>query len=74
MAYCPDDGIQMNAICLDYHACYDCSECGTHWSYVDGVWASECAENCPIHIGVFATCQTRTKPLAIGVIIATNSA
>ena len=49
MAYCPDDGVLMTPICLDYHACYDCSECGTHWGYVDGTWAPESAENCPIH-------------------------
>ena len=56
MAYCPEDGIRMNAVCLDYHACYDCSECGAHWSYVDGSWEMGTTENCPVH-NECATCQ-----------------
>ena len=60
MAYCPDDGVEMNTICLDYHACYDCSECGTHWSYVDGAWASETTENCLVHKEC-TSCQGSTK-------------
>ena len=47
MAYCPDDGIEMKAICLDYHACYDCRECGAHWSYADGSWVMETTGKLP---------------------------
>ena len=64
MAYCPDDGIQMTAICLDYHACYDCSECGTHWSCVDGTWQAETTENCPVHLEC-DTCQIRAGNLPL---------
>ena len=56
MAYCPEDGIRMNAVCLDYHACYDCSECGAHWSYVDGSREMGTTENCPVH-NECTTCQ-----------------
>ena len=56
MAHCPDDGAEMNAVCLDYNACYDCAECGVHWSYADGAWETEIAENCPVHTHC-TTCQ-----------------
>ena len=65
MAYCPDDGIRMNAVCLDYHACYHCSECGAHWSYVDGSWEMGTTENCLVH-NECATCQDRTNLLIMG--------
>ena len=60
MAYCPDDGIKMTAICLDYHACYDCSECDAHWTYVDGTWETANRENCLIHTHC-TSCISRTK-------------
>ena len=44
MAYCPEDGVWMNTVCLHYNACYDCPNCGLHWNYVDGTYEMGNAE------------------------------
>ena len=54
MAYCPDDGKEMQATCLHYNACYDCPDCLQHWVYIDGlytlaeIWQSG-GQDCPVH-------------------------
>lgn len=48
MAYCPDDGTEMEAVLIAYHACYQCPYCGVHWFYSgdEGTYVSV-AETCP---------------------------
>ena len=33
MAYCPEDGTEMEGVRIAIHACYQCPHCGTHWLY-----------------------------------------
>ena len=51
MAHCPEDGALMKAVCLHYHACYDCLDCGIHWQYVEGNYDVGEAEKCLVHKG-----------------------
>ncbi len=60
MAYCPEDGVWMNAVCLHYNACYDCPSCRLHWNYVDGTYEMGNTQNCPVH-NVCTSCIARTK-------------
>ena len=62
MAYCPEDGTEMNTICLHFYACYHCPECDTHWNYVDGTYEMGTTEKCPVH-NFCTTCQSRTDLL-----------
>ena len=65
MAYCPEDGALMKTVCLHYNACYDCPQCDTHWSYVDGTYETETSSNCPVH-NQCDSCQNRTTMLYNG--------
>jgi len=49
----------MESVCLHYNACYDCHECGSHWSYVDGTYEVGTSTDCPVH-NFCERCHDRT--------------
>jgi hypothetical protein len=51
MAYCPEDGVELQPVCVHFCACYDCPECGLHWAYDGfGGYIAVSRSACPVHL------------------------